>query len=303
MRIYRIATRGSTLALLQTQEVIHALESYHPFLKGRLEVVPIKTTGDTIVDRSLVDLGGKSLFTKEIESALSRGDVDIAVHSMKDVATEIPYGLIYPAMLEREDPREALITHEGCSLEDLPFGSLFGTSSLRRQAYVLHNYPQLHVTSLRGNVPTRLQKIESGEISATLLAVAGLKRLGLLKKATQILTVDVCLPAVAQGAIGIQCRANDLDLLDLLSPLNHELTFQAVTAERAFMKALNGSCRTPLAAYAYIKEGVLFLKGMIGELHGRTMSFISHKGPSLQAEHIGIEAAQYLKEKICAVSF
>ncbi|MBY0500854.1 MAG: hydroxymethylbilane synthase [Alphaproteobacteria bacterium] len=303
MRIFRIGTRGSPLALIQTQEVINALEFHYPFLKGQLEVVPIKTTGDTIVDRSLVELGGKSLFTKEIESALSRGDVDLAVHSMKDVATEVPYGLAYPAILEREDPRDALITKGGCPLEDLPSGSLFGTSSLRRQAYVLHNHPQFQVTSLRGNVPTRLQKIQNGEIDVTLLAVAGLKRLGLLEKATQILPLDMCLPAVAQGAIGIQCRVNDRDLLDLLFPLNHEQTFQAVTAERAFMKALNGSCRTPLAAYAYIKDGELFLKGMISEPQGQNMSFIFHKGPSLQAEHVGIEAARYLREKTCAASY
>jgi hydroxymethylbilane synthase len=303
MRIFRIGTRGSPLALIQTQEVINTLEIRYPFLKGQLEVVPIKTTGDTIVDRSLIDLGGKSLFTKEIERALSNGDVDFAVHSMKDVATAVPDGLTYPAMLEREDPRDALITKEGCSLGNLPFGSLFGTSSLRRQVYVLHNYPQFQVMPLRGNVPTRIQKIENGEIDATLLAVAGLKRLGLLAKATQILSLDECLPAVAQGAIGIQCRVNDRELLDLLFPLNHEPTFQAVTAERAFMKALNGSCRTPLAAYACIKDGELFLKGMISETDGQNMSFISHKGPSLQAEQIGVETARYLQEKTCAVSF
>ena len=296
-RIFHIGTRGSTLALIQTQEVLQALQTHHPALKGRLEVIPIKTTGDTIVDRSLVDLGGKSLFTKEIEHSLLKKDIDIAVHSMKDVAAEVPEGLIYPAMLEREDPRDALITRDGHRLEDLTIGALFGTSSLRRQAHVLNKFPHLQVTSLRGNVPTRLQKIETGELDATLLAVAGLKRLGLLEKATQILSLDDFLPAVAQGAIGIQCREEDEELLSLLAPLNHHPTFQSITAERAFMKALNGSCRTPIAAYGYIEEKILFLRGMTSEPDGQNMRFISHQGSVFQAESIGKEAALWLTSK------
>lgn len=296
-RIFRIGTRGSPLALIQTQEVLQALETHHPALKGRLEVVPIKTTGDTIVDRSLADIGGKSLFTKEIEHSLLKKEIDIAVHSMKDVAADVPEGLTYPAMLEREDPRDALITRDGHRLEDLPIGALFGTSSLRRQAYVLSKFPHLQATSLRGNVPTRLQKIENGEFDAALFAVAGLKRLGLLEKATHILSLEECLPAVAQGAIGIQCREEDEELMNLLAPLNHLLTFQVITAERAFMKALNGSCRTPIAAYGYIEGETLFLKGMTSEPQGQNMQFISHKGPVLQAELIGKEAALWLMSK------
>lgn len=296
-RIFRIGTRGSPLALIQTQEVLQALKTHHPALKGRLEVVPIKTTGDTIVDRSLTDIGGKSLFTKEIELSLLKKEIDIAVHSMKDVAADVPEGLTYLAMLEREDPRDALITRDGQRLADLPMGALFGTSSLRRQAYVLSKFPQLQAASLRGNVPTRLQKIESGEFDAALFAVAGLKRLGLLEKATQILSLEECLPAVAQGAIGIQCREEDEELMNLLAPLNHHPTFQAVTAERAFMKALNGSCRTPIAAYGYIEGEILFLKGMTSEPQGQNMRFISHQGPFLQAESIGKEAAFWLTSK------
>ncbi|MBS0272373.1 MAG: hydroxymethylbilane synthase [Proteobacteria bacterium] len=301
MKTFRIGTRGSPLALIQTQEVIRAFETCHPLLKGRFEIVAIKTTGDTIVDRSLVDLGGKSLFTKEIEQALLRHNIDLAVHSMKDVTTEVPQGLTFPAMLEREDPRDALITREHLSFEDLPKGTLFGTSSLRRQAYVLHKFPHFHVTLLRGNVPTRLQKVENGDIDAALLAVAGLKRLGLLEKATQILPLDEFLPAVAQGAIGIQCRETDKDLLQLLAPLNHLPTFQAVTAERAFMKSLNGSCRTPIAAYGHIEGEILFFKGMVSEPQGHNMHFISHQGFVSNPEAVGEEAAHLLREQRCPV--
>jgi len=301
-RIFRIGTRGSPLSLIQTREVMRAFEIRHPDLKGRLEVVPMKTTGDTIVDRSLIDLGGKSLFTKEIETALLKGSIDLAVHSMKDMSAEFPSGLIVPAMLEREDPRDALITREGQRLEDLPNGALFGTSSLRRQAFVLQKFPRLQSVSLRGNVQTRLLKIEKGDIAATLLAVAGLKRLDLLEKATQILSLEEFLPAVAQGAIGIQCREEDSDLLALLAPLNHQATYQAVSAERAFMKALNGSCRTPIAAYGMIEGETLSLKGMLSEPQGHNMRFVSHSGSASQAEDIGRDAAQLLQEKACAVS-
>lgn len=299
MNTLRIGTRGSPLALIQTQEVIDALEHHHPTLKGRCEIVSLKTTGDTLVDRSLADIGGKSLFTKEIEAALLKGEIDLAAHSMKDVAADVPEGLVFPAMLQREDPRDALITSGKKLLEELPKGALFGTASLRRQALVLSKYPDFQVTLLRGNVATRLEKVEKEEVDATLLAVAGLKRLGLLEKATQILEVEDFLPAVAQGAIGIQCREKDEDILQLLIPLNHIPTFQAVSAERAFMKALNGSCRTPLAAYAYINEETLIFKGMVSEPNGKNMRFISHKGSPSQALLIGQEAAGKLREKSC----
>lgn len=291
MKSCRIGTRGSPLALIQTQEVLTALQLHYPALT--IEIVPIKTTGDTIVDRSLTDIGGKSLFTKEIEIALLKGEIDLAVHSMKDVAADVPEGLTFPAMLPREDPRDALVTYKGQALEDLPKEALFGTSSLRRQAHVLSKYPDFQVTSLRGNVATRLEKVETGEVTATLLAVAGLKRMGLLEKATQILEVDDFLPAIAQGAIGIQCRQEDHDFF---TPLNHISTFQAVSAERAFMKALQGSCRTPMAGYAYIKGEILFFKGMVSDPQGQKMRFVSHEGPALESKRIGEEAAERLKE-------
>lgn len=294
MKNFRIGTRGSPLALVQTHEVIGALGHHHPSLKERIQVVPIKTTGDTIVDRSLTDIGGKSLFTKEIESALLSGVIDLAVHSMKDMAAENPPGLTVSSMLEREDPRDALITRDGRLFEELPEGALFGTSSLRRQAFVFHKFPHFQTTTLRGNVQTRLQKVESGDVDATLLAVAGLKRLSLLEKASTILSLEDFIPAVAQGAIGMQCRTEDKETLEILVSLNHLHTFQAVTAERAFMKALNGSCRTPLAAYAHIEGETLFLNGMRSDPQGQNMDFISHKGPASQAERVGREAALLL---------
>ncbi|MBP7729843.1 MAG: hydroxymethylbilane synthase [Alphaproteobacteria bacterium] len=297
MKIFRIGTRGSPLALAQTQEVIQALIKHHAFLQNRLEVIPIKTAGDTIVDRSLVDLGGKSLFTKEIERALLKNDIDFAVHSMKDMTSEDTLGISVPAMLEREDPRDALVTRQGSSFNDLPQGTLFGTSSLRRQAHVLHHYPHFRVVALRGNVHTRLQKIERGEIDATLLAVAGLKRLGLFTDEIQPLSLEDCLPAVAQGAIGIQCRKNDNEVRELLKPLNHHPTFQAVTAERAFMQALNGSCRMPIAAFGYLEGETLFLKGLTCHPQGDHRRMVSHKGLAIHAETIGREAAYMIQEK------
>lgn len=299
MKTIRLGTRGSPLALIQTQLVLEGLGACHPALKGRFEVVPIKTTGDVIVDRSLIDLGGKSLFTKEIEQALAEGTIDLAVHSMKDVTVDCLPGLVFPAMLEREDPRDALISGAGLSLENLPKGALFGTSSLRRQAYVLHTFPHVTPVSLRGNVATRIEKIRKGEMAATLLAVAGLKRLGLMDEITEILPLEDCLPAVAQGAIGVQCRADDSFCLDLLAPLNHGPTFEAVTAERAFMRDLNGSCRTPIAAHASITQGILMLKGMLSDPNGQNMRFVTHSGSAAQAERIGREAAALLKKTPC----
>lgn len=299
MKILRIGTRGSPLALAQTYEVVGALERHHPHVSKHIQIVPIKTTGDTIVDRSLTDIGGKSLFTKEIESALLGNIIDLAVHSMKDMAAESLEGLIVPSMLEREDPRDALITREGRPFEDLPKGAIFGTSSLRRQAFVMNKFPHFQTTVLRGSVQTRLQKIESGEMDVTLLAVAGLKRLRLLEKASSILSLEDFIPAVGQGALGIQCREDDKDMLEILHPLNHLPTFQIVTAERAFMKALNGSCRTPLAAYAFLEGETLFLRGMVSDPQGQNMRFITHEGFVSHAEKIGREAALRLKEIGC----
>lgn len=301
MRSLRIGTRGSTLALAQTHEFVEALKLHSPLLAKNIIIVPITTTGDAITTRSLTDIGGKSLFTKEIEKALLRNDIDVAIHSMKDVTTDVPSALIFPTLLKREDPRDALITHNNVPLENLPPGTLFGTSSLRRRVYILHSYPSLAVTLLRGNVTTRLAKIESGEMGATLLAAAGLKRLGLLEKASKILPPEEFLPAVGQGAIGVQCRKKDTSLLEILSPLNHIPTFQAVTMERAFLQTLQGSCRTPIAGYAYLQEKNLIFKGMISDPLGKSIHFVSHTGPADKAAILGHEAAELLREKQCAV--
>lgn len=294
-----IGTRCSPLGLAQTYEVIVALEKFYPHLKNKIEIKCIKTTGDAIADRSLTDVGGKSLFTKEIEVSLLKGDIDIAVHSMKDVTTDVPKGLFFPAMLEREDPRDALVTYQKTPAEEFPVGTFFGTSSLRRQVYSLQTYPHLSITLLRGNVSTRLTKIEEGDVKVTLLAVAGLKRLGLLERATKILSLEECLPAVAQGVIGIQCREADTAIRDLLFPLNHSPTFHAVTTERSFMRVMQGSCRTPLAGYAYLKEDTLFFKGMISDPLGKNIHFVSSNGPLEEAIQIGEEAAHTLRAQQC----
>jgi len=262
--LLRIGTRSSPLALAQAELTKAALLVAHPALKAEgVEIVPIKTTGDKVQDRTLSEIGGKGLFTKEIEEALFDGRVDLAVHSMKDMPTFLPEGLIIAAMLEREDPRDAFISPVADSIAALPKGAVVGTASLRRQAQVLALRPDLKVQPLRGNVGTRLDKLARGEAAATLLALAGLKRLGRADAATAILSTDQMLPAVAQGAIGIEIRANDDRIKALVAPLDHEPTTIAVTAERAMLAVLDGSCRTPIAAYAEIFGTALRLRGLI----------------------------------------
>jgi hydroxymethylbilane synthase len=259
-----IGTRGSPLALAQAELTKAALLAAHPGLKAEdIEIVPIKTTGDKVQDRTLSEIGGKGLFTKEIEEALLDGRVDLAVHSMKDMPTFLPPGLIIAAMLEREDPRDALISPVADSIENLPQGAIVGTASLRRQAQVLALRPDLKVQPLRGNVGTRLDKLARGEAAATLLALAGLKRLGRVAAATAILSTEQFLPAVAQGAIGIEIRENDPRITALVAPINHPPTLIAVTAERAMLAVLDGSCRTPIAGYAEISGTQLRLRGLV----------------------------------------
>jgi hydroxymethylbilane synthase len=259
-----IGTRGSPLALAQAELTKAALLAAHADLKSEnITVVPIKTTGDKVQDRTLSEIGGKGLFTKEIEEALLDGRVDLAVHSMKDMPTFLPAGLVIAAMLEREDPRDVLISPVADSIEKLPQGAIVGTASLRRQAQVLALRPDLKVQPLRGNVGTRLEKLSRGEAAATLLALAGLKRLGRVEAATAILSTDAFLPAVAQGAIGIEIRENDPRIAALVAPINHEPTTIAVTAERAMLAVLDGSCRTPIAGHAEIFGTQLRLRGLI----------------------------------------
>jgi hydroxymethylbilane synthase len=259
----RIGTRGSPLALAQAREVVQRLEAAHGSEKLAAEVVVIRTSGDRIQDRPLAEAGGKGLFTKEIEEALLAGAVDIAVHSMKDMPTLLPAGLVVQCFLPREDVRDAFICATAASLAELPAGAVIGTSSLRRQAQVKHVRPDIAVVPLRGNVDTRLRKLADGAADATLLACAGLRRLGLADRITFAVPTDVMLPAVAQGAIGVECRADDFATAELLGPINHQPTALAVTAERAFLARLEGSCRMPIAGLAEVAERHFAIRGMI----------------------------------------
>lgn len=246
----KIGTRSSPLALAQTKLVIDLLCEQYPALAvpGAIEIVEIVTSGDKIQDRSLSELGGKGLFTKEIEEALLAGKIDCAVHSMKDMPTQLPAGLEISCLLPREDPRDAFFSKKAATLDDLPAGSVVGTASLRRQAIILARRPDLKVTVFRGNVGTRLKKLEEGVVDATILAVAGLKRLGQGHLIQHILEPDIMLPAVAQGAIGIEVRTEDADVKKLLSAIHCPVTELRVTAERAFLAVMDGSCKTPIAA-------------------------------------------------------
>jgi len=293
--VIRIGTRGSPLALVQAGAVRDALVAAHADVA--VEIVPIKTTGDRVQDRRLMEIGGKGLFTKEIEEALRDGRIDYAVHSMKDLETWLPDGLTIGAMLPREDARDALIARTGRSIADLPRGAVVGTSSLRRQAQLLALRPDLRVIALRGNVETRLRKLAAGEADATMLAVAGLKRLGLLDKATTILDSDEILPAVGQGAIGIEIRADDARLCNLLAPLDHRATTVCVTAERACLAALDGSCHTPIAAHAELVESgrTLRLRALIALPDGTSVHRDESRGDAADAAALGRAAGQRLK--------
>ena len=261
----RIATRGSPLALAQAHEVRDRLRAAHATLAAEDAVVitPYSTTGDRIQSQPLADIGGKGLFTKEIEEALLDGRADIAVHSMKDVPTELPDGLVLDALLPREDPRDALISTAARSIAGLPMGARVGTASLRRRALLLSARPDIRIEPLRGNVGTRLRRIEEGDFDATILAVAGLNRLGLAPSAMTPIDSDDMLPATCQGAIGIECRADDADTRLLLAALNDRPTAICVAAERAFLAALDGSCRTPIAGLATLSGEMVSFRGLI----------------------------------------
>lgn len=260
-----IGTRGSPLALAQTHEVRDRLIAAHPELAepGMIAIEIFKTTGDLIQDRTLAAIGGKGLFTKELDEAMTRGDIDLAVHSMKDVATVLPDGIALPCILEREDTRDAFMCLKATSLADLPAGAVVGTAGLRRQAQVLARHPHLKVEPLRGNVQTRLQKLADGVVDATLLAVAGLNRLGLTHHAASLLDPQEMLPAIAQGAIGITCRADDNRSLGFLTALIHPESLLRVACERAFLSALDGSCRTPIAGLAEVEGSDLLFRGLV----------------------------------------
>ena len=291
----RIGSRGSPLALAQSENVRAQLVALHPGLE--IEIETIRTSGDRFIDRDLSEIGGKGLFTKEIEEALIASRVDIAVHSMKDVPTWLPDGLGIFCLLEREDPRDVFISAAAGGLGGLESGAVIGTASLRRKAQILNSRPDLVVVPLRGNVQTRIEKIERGEADATLLALAGLKRLGIAEGAGTVLETDEMLPAVAQGAIGIECRAEDTRVRELIAPLNHAPTLARVTAERAALAALDGSCRTPIAALAEFEgAGVLALKVLIAKPDGSALFDTRRRGPAAEAEAMGKDAGRELRK-------
>ncbi|MCH7711601.1 MAG: hydroxymethylbilane synthase [Proteobacteria bacterium] len=295
----RIGTRRSPLALAQSESVRAQLSALHPGLE--IEIETILTSGDRFIDRDLSAIGGKGLFTKEIDEALIAGRVDIAVHSMKDVPTWLPDGLGIFCLLEREDPRDVFISAAASGLGGLEPGATVGTASLRRKAQILNAHPDLVVVPLRGNVHTRIEKIERGEADATLLALAGLKRLGIAEGAGTVLETDEMLPAVGQGAIGIECRADDARVRDLIAPLNHAPTLTRVTAERAALAALDGSCRTPIAALAEFEgadegTGTLALKVLIAKPDGSALFDTRRRGPAAEAEAMGKDAGEELRQ-------
>jgi len=288
-----IATRQSRLALWQAEHVRDRLRGLYPACS--VELLALSTRGDEILDTSLAKIGGKGLFVKELELALAQGRADLAVHSAKDVPMELPDGFALGAILEREDPRDAFVSGRYDSLDALPAGAVVGTSSLRREAQLRSRYPRLVVNSLRGNLDTRLAKLDRGEHDAIILAAAGLKRLGLGARIRSVLTVEQSLPAAGQGALAIEYRAERADIAACLAPLNHRATELAVRAERAVSRALGGSCQLPLAAYASAGAATLELRGLVASPDGADMITAAVSGPSGSPEELGVRLAAELR--------
>ncbi|VAX34063.1 Porphobilinogen deaminase [hydrothermal vent metagenome] len=293
-----IGTRGSRLALWQAEWVKSELQRLYPDLK--VELNRIKTTGDRILDVPLAKVGGKGLFVKEIEEALMRHEADIAVHSMKDVPTEFPAGLHLAVICKREDPRDAFISQiqdSGFKIQkfkDLPGGAVIGTSSLRRSCQLLNIRPDLRIEQLRGNLDTRLKKLDEGQFDAIILAAAGVIRLGLNERITEVLPPGISLPAIGQGAVGIECRTGDDFINTLIMPLNHKETSVCVRAERAFLKRLEGGCQVPVGAYARLIDGRIVMDGLVGSVSGEKIIREQMEGDQDIAESIGIRLAEEL---------
>lgn len=290
-----IATRESALALWQARHVQAELQRLYPALTVTL--LGMTTEGDRNLGTSLAKIGGKGLFIKELEDALADGRADIAVHSMKDVPMHLPSGFALAATLERADPRDAFVANDYANLEDLPPGTRVGTSSLRRECQLRANFPRLRIEPLRGNVQTRLRKLDEGQYGAIILAAAGLKRLGLSDRIAALLTPDECLPAVGQGALGIECRADREDLIEMLAPLVHTSTRDCVAAERAFSRALAGSCNVPLAGFAELSGTRMRLRGLVGAPDGTRIVRAEMTGASAEAEAMGVALAEELKRQ------
>lgn len=294
----KLGTRGSPLALFQANLVARLLQEAHPDLK--VDIHTVRTSGDRIQDRPLAEVGGKGLFTKEIERGLLDGDIDIAVHSMKDMETFLPEGLDIVAVLPREDPRDAFLSRDGASLDDLPAGARIGTASVRRQAQILHRRPDLVVVPFRGNVETRLRKLGEGEADATLLAYAGLKRLEREDVITGVFDTDIMLPAAAQGAIGVEARLDDTAVLDLLAALDESETSICIAAERAVLAALDGSCRTPIGAFATLGAAgdTVSLQGLVARPDGSELHRLADAAPVADSVAMATELGNSLRAKM-----
>ncbi|PID39042.1 MAG: hydroxymethylbilane synthase [Proteobacteria bacterium] len=297
MQTVRIATRKSKLALWQAEWVAAQLREAHPRIE--VELLHVVTRGDKITDVPLAKVGGKGLFVKEIEDALLEGRADIAVHSIKDVPAELPEGLHLPVLCERADPRDAWCCAAGHELDAMPLGAVIGTSSLRRQVQITARRPDLKIELLRGNVPTRLRKLEEGEYDAIVLAAAGLKRLELAEKATCWLEPELMLPAVGQGAVGIECRQNDEPINALIAPLHHEPTALCVRAERAFLARLDGGCQVPIGCYGVLEGAAvepagqtLWLRGLVGDTDRGELLCEERRVVAKEGEAIGVELAE-----------
>ena len=291
----RIATRRSRLALWQAEHVKARMQALHAGLE--IELLPMSTRGDELLEVRLDKVGGKGLFVKELESALEEGRADLAVHSMKDVPAQLPPGFVLAAILEREDPRDAFVSSRHASLGALPQGARVGTSSLRRAAQVAARYPGLQLHTLRGNVETRLAKLDRGEYDAILLAAAGLKRLGLEARIRSLLSPEESLPAPGQAALGIECRDGRADLLRLLAPLEHAASSACVRAERAVSLALGGSCTLPLGAYAELQGARLRLRALVAAPDGTRTARVECEGPAAEPEALGAQAAAELRAR------
>nr|WP_314739253.1 hydroxymethylbilane synthase [uncultured Haemophilus sp.] len=288
----RIATRQSPLALWQANFVKAELEKHFPELE--VELVTMVTKGDIILDTPLAKIGGKGLFVKELELALLEHRADIAVHSMKDVPMSFPEGLGLAVICEREDPRDAFVSNRYANLDELPEGAVVGTSSLRRQCQIMAKYPHLTVKSLRGNVGTRLSKLDNGEYDAIILASAGLIRLGMPERIRSFISVEQSLPAAGQGAVGIETRVNDTRILNYLVKLNHETTAYCVKAERAMNTRLQGGCQVPIGGFATIENNEITLNALVGALDGSSIIRASGKAPVQEAEQLGVAIAEQL---------
>jgi len=291
----RIATRSSALAVWQAEHIKASLQALHPGLE--VELIRMKTQGDIILDTPLAKVGGKGLFVKELEQGMLEGRADIAVHSMKDVPVEFPEGLHLPVICQREDPHDAFVSNHYASLEELPHGARLGTSSLRRECQVRAARPDLEVLPLRGNVNTRLAKLDAGEFDAIILASAGLKRLGFDDRIRSALTPEQSLPAIGQGALGIETRIDDDEMNALIAPLNCPETSTVVRAERALNRRLAGGCQVPIAGYAMLQNDEIWLRGLVGRPDGSQTLTAEIRGKAVDAEALGLQVAEDLLGK------